>query len=263
MEKGFFEWVIFFIQGNWQQFLLGTATTLLISLSGTIIGFFLGLGVSLIRYMKSDDKTTLLIKSIIKFFQIIVNIYIAIFRGTPMIVQAMVIFYGLPVLTKGSLNLDPLPAALLIVSINTGAYMAEMIRGGVDSVDPGQLEGAQAIGMSHFQAMLSIIFPQAVRNVLPSIGNEFIINIKDTSVLNVIGVTELFFTSKSIAGSYAKYYEVFIITSVIYLFLTFTISLILNAIEKKIDGPKNFEILPLQDGNSVVIKKGKGVQNGR
>ena len=259
MEKNFFEWVLFFIQGNWQQFLLGTATTLLISLSGTIIGFFLGLGVSLIRYMKSDDKTTLFIKSIIKFFQIIVNIYIAIFRGTPMIVQAMVIFYGLPVLTKGSLNLDPLPAALLIVSINTGAYMAEMIRGGVDSVDPGQLEGAQAIGMSHFQAMLSIIFPQAVRNVLPSIGNEFIINIKDTSVLNVIGVTELFFTSKSIAGSYAKYYEVFIITSVIYLFLTFTISLILNAIEKKIDGPKNFEILPLQDGNNVVIKKGEGV----
>ena len=174
-----------------------------------------------------------------------------------MIVQAMVIFYGLPQLI--GLNLDPLPAALLIVSINTGAYMAEMISGGVDSVDPGQLEGAQAIGMSHFQAMISIIFPQAVRNVLPSIGNEFIINIKDTSVLNVIGVTELFFTSKSIAGSYAKYYEVFIITSVIYLFLTFTISLILNAIEKKIDGPKNFEILPLQDGNSVVIKKGKGV----
>ncbi len=257
MEKGFFEWVIFFIQGNWQQFLLGTATTLLISLSGTIIGFFLGLGVSLIRYMKSDDKTTLFIKSIIKFFQIIVNIYIAIFRGTPMIVQAMVIFYGLPQLI--GLNLDPLPAALLIVSINTGAYMAEMIRGGVDSVDPGQLEGAQAIGMSHFQAMISIIFPQAVRNVLPSIGNEFIINIKDTSVLNVIGVTELFFTSKSIAGSYAKYYEVFIITSVIYLFLTFTISLILKSIEKKIDGPKNFEILPLQDGNNVVIKKGEGV----
>ena len=259
MEKNFFEWVMFFFQSNWQQFLLGTATTLLVSLSGTIIGFFLGLGVSLIQYTKTDDKSSTLFKGFIKFLKILISIYITIFRGTPMIVQAMVIFYGLPVLTKGSLNLDPLPAALLIVSINTGAYMAEMIRGGVDSVDPGQLEGAQAIGMSHFQAMLSIIFPQAVRNVLPSIGNEFIINIKDTSVLNVIGVTELFFTSKSIAGSYAKYYEVFIITSVIYLFLTFTISLILNAIEKKIDGPKNFEILPLQDGNSVVIKKGKGV----
>ncbi len=193
---------------------------------------------------------------LINILKVLINIYITIFRGTPMIVQAMVIFYGLPVLI--GLNLDPLPAALLIVSINTGAYMAEMIRGGVDSVDPGQLEGAQAIGMSHFQAMVNIIFPQAVRNVLPSIGNEFIINIKDTSVLNVIGVTELFFTSKSIAGSYAKYYEVFIITSAIYLFLTFTISMILKSIEKKIDGPKNFEILPLQDGNSVVIKKDKG-----
>ena len=257
MEKNFFEWVLFFIQGNWQQFLLGTATTLLVSLSGTIIGFFLGLGVSLIQYTKADDKSSKLFKGFIKFLKILISIYITIFRGTPMIVQAMVIFYGLPQLI--GLNLDPLPAALLIVSINTGAYMAEMIRGGVDSVDPGQLEGAQAIGMSHFQAMISIIFPQAVRNVLPSIGNEFIINIKDTSVLNVIGVTELFFTSKSIAGSYAKYYEVFIITSVIYLFLTFTISLILKSIEKKIDGPKNFEILPLQDGNNVVIKKEKGV----
>lgn len=257
MEKNFFEWVMFFFQSNWQQFLLGTATTLLVSLSGTIIGFFLGLGVSLIQYTKTDDKSSTLFKGFIKFLKILISIYITIFRGTPMIVQAMVIFYGLPQLI--GLNLDPLPAALLIVSINTGAYMAEMIRGGVDSVDPGQLEGAQAIGMSHFQAMISIIFPQAVRNVLPSIGNEFIINIKDTSVLNVIGVTELFFTSKSIAGSYAKYYEVFIITSVIYLFLTFTISLILKSIEKKIDGPKNFEILPLQDGNNVVIKKEKGV----
>ena len=257
MEKNFFEWVIFFIQGNWQQFLLGTVTTLFVSLSGTIIGFFLGLGVSLIQYTKADDRSSKLFKVVISILKVLINIYITIFRGTPMIVQAMVIFYGLPVLI--GLNLDPLPAALLIVSINTGAYMAEMIRGGVDSVDPGQLEGAQAIGMSHFQAMVNIIFPQAVRNVLPSIGNEFIINIKDTSVLNVIGVTELFFTSKSIAGSYAKYYEVFIITSAIYLFLTFTISIILKSIEKKVDGPKNFEILPLQDGNNVVIKKEKGV----
>ena len=257
MEKNFFEWVIFFIQGNWQQFLLGTVTTLFVSLSVSIIGFFLGLGVSLIHYTKADDRSSKLFKVVISILKVLINIYITIFRGTPMIVQAMVIFYGLPVLI--GLNLDPLPAALLIVSINTGAYMAEMIRGGVDSVDPGQLEGAQAIGMSHFQAMVNIIFPQAVRNVLPSIGNEFIINIKDTSVLNVIGVTELFFTSKSIAGSYAKYYEVFIITSAIYLFLTFTISIILKSIEKKIDGPKNFEILPLQDGNNVVIKKEKGV----
>ncbi len=259
MNKSFLEWVIFFIQENWQQFLLGTWTTLLVSLSGTVIGFFIGLAVSLVRYAKVEQKSNLALKIGVETLKIIINIYITVFRGTPMIVQAMVIYYGLPLLFQhfgANISIDPFPAALLIVSINTGAYMAEMIRGGVDSVDKGQLEGAQSIGMSHFQTMINIIFPQAIRNVLPSIGNEFIINIKDTSVLNVIGVTELFFTSKSIAGSYAKYYEVFIITSVIYLFLTITISLILKNIEKKLDGPRNFEILPLEDGNNVVIKKG-------
>lgn len=233
-------WVAFFIEKNGNQFISGTITTLYISLTGTIVGFFIGLCVALVREAYIDEKTPVLKKFFIKFTQIIIKIYVAIFRGTPMIVQAMVIYYGLPQLTK--LNLDPIPAALLIVSINTGSYMAEIIRGGIDSVDKGQLEGAQAVGMSHFQTMKSIIFPQAIRNVLPSIGNEFIINIKDTSVLNVISVTELFFTSKSLAGTYTRYYEVFIITSVIYFFLTFTISLILGFVEKKIDGPKNFEI---------------------
>lgn len=238
--RTFLGWVAFFIEKNGAQFISGTLTTLYISLTGTIVGFFIGLCVALVREAYIDEKTSTAKKFAIKFFQVLIKIYVAIFRGTPMIVQAMVIYYGLPQLLN--LNLDPIPAALLIVSINTGSYMAEIIRGGIDSVDKGQLEGAQAIGMSHFQTMKSIIFPQAIRNVLPSIGNEFIINIKDTSVLNVISVTELFFTSKSLAGTYTRYYEVFIITSVIYFFLTFTISMILGFVEKKLDGPKNFEI---------------------
>ena len=101
--------------------------------------------------------------------------------------------------------------------------------------------------------MKNIIFPQMFRNVLPSIGNEFIINIKDTSVLNVISVTELFFISKSVAGTYSRYYEVFIITSMIYFFLTFTITMILRAVEKKIDGPKNFQLL--EDSNAIITEK--------
>lgn len=241
--RTFLGWVAFFIEKNGNQFLSGTITTLYISLTGTIVGFFIGLCVALVREAYIDEKTPVIKKIFIKLSQIIIKIYIAVFRGTPMIVQAMVIYYGLPVLLQRfDFNLDPIPAALFIVSINTGSYMAEIIRGGIDSVDKGQLEGAQAIGMSHFQTMKSIIFPQAIRNVLPSVGNEFIINIKDTSVLNVISVTELFFTSKSLAGTYTRYYEVFIITSAIYFFLTFTISLILRFVEKKIDGPKNFEI---------------------
>ncbi len=249
--RSFLGWVVFFIEKNGMQFVSGTLTTLFISLTGTIVGFILGLGVVLLKETSIDDKTSMVKKVFTKIIQGILSVYVAIFRGTPMIVQAMVIYYGLPQLF--GINLDPIPAALLIVSINTGSYMAEIIRGGIDSVDKGQFEGAQAIGMSHFQTMKNIIFPQAVRNVLPSIGNEFVINIKDTSVLNVISVTELFFTSKSLAGTYTRYYEVFIITSVIYFFLTFTITMILRAVEKKIDGPKNFQLL--EDSNAIITEK--------
>ena len=241
MQRTFLEWVIFFIQNNWHQFLSGTAVTLFISLTGTVVGFFIGLLVALVKNMSREHIG-------MKGLDIFFSIYIAIFRGTPMIVQSMVIYYGSSQVFK--LNLSPIGAALFIVSINTGAYMSEIIRGGIDSIDKGQFEAAQAIGMSNFQMMKDIIFPQMFRNVLPSIGNEFIINIKDTSVLNVISVTELFFISKSVAGTYSRYYEVFIITSVIYFFLTFTLSAILKSVEKKMDGPKNFEFLDYQEGEA-------------
>ncbi len=239
MQRTFLEWVIFFIQNNWQQFLSGTIITLFISLTGTIIGFFIGLLVALVKNMSKENI-------VMGILNVYFSIYIAIFRGTPMIVQSMVIYYGLSQIF--SLNLSPIGAALFIVSINTGAYMSEIIRGGIDSIDKGQFEAAQSIGMTNFQMMKNIIFPQMFRNVLPSIGNEFIINIKDTSVLNVISVTELFFISKSVAGTYSRYYEVFIITSMIYFFLTFTLSLILKLVEKKIDGPQNFEFLDSKEG---------------
>lgn len=238
MEKSFFEWVLFFLRENWNQFLLGTLMTLFISLTGTIVGFLIGLLVALVKDMSKDHKGMNILN---KFF----GIYIAIFRGTPMIVQSMVIYYGSSQIL--GINWSPIGAALFIVSINTGAYMSEIIRGGIDSIDKGQFEAAQAIGMTNFQVLRYVIFPQMFRNVLPAMGNEFIINIKDTSVLNVISVTELFYISKSVAGSYSRYYEVFIITSVIYFFLTFTLSAILRYIEKKIDGPQNFEFLDHQE----------------
>ncbi len=234
MEKSFLDWVLFFISKNWPQFVTGTLMTLFISLIGTIVGFFIGLLVALVKDMSNERKG-------LKILNTIFAIYIAIFRGTPMIVQSMVIYYGSSQIL--GINMSAISAALFIVSINTGAYMSEIIRGGIESIDKGQFEAAQAIGMTKIQEMRYIIFPQMFRNILPAMGNEFIINIKDTSVLNVIGVTELFFLSKSVAGSYSRYYEVFIITSVIYFVLTFTLSTILKYIEKKIDGPQNFEFL--------------------
>ncbi len=238
-QRTFFDWVSFFVVNNWQAFLQGTVTTLVVSLTGTIVGFIIGLGVTLIKNINIDERTPVLKKIGLKILNTIFSVYVTVFRGTPMIVQSMVIYYGSSQVFNW--NFSPLGAALFIVSINTGAYMCEIIRGGIDSIDKGQFEAAEALGMSHFQMMSSIIFPQMFRVILPAIGNEFIINIKDTSVLNVISVTELFFVSKSVAGSYSRYYEVFIITSVIYFFLTFTLSAVLKYIEKKMDGPQNFE----------------------
>ena len=255
-EKTFFAWVAFFVKNNWKRFLTGTWNTLFISLTGTIVGFIIGLGVTLVKNIHTDEKTPKLKKIILKIANTIFSVYVAVFRGTPMIVQSMVIYYGLADILKFS----PMGAALFIVSINTGAYMCEIIRGGIDSIDKGQFEAAEALGMTHFQMMSSIIFPQMFRVILPSIGNEFIINIKDTSVLNVISVTELFYTSNAIAGTYLRYYEVFIITSVIYFFLTFTLTAILKYIEKKIDGPQNFEFLEEvseENSQNVEISGGK------
>ena len=152
----------------------------------------------------------------------VLNAYVELFRGTPMIVQAMVVYYG--AMSMFNIDMSPMFAGFLVVSINTGAYMAETVRGGIESIDPGQREAAVAIGMDHFQTMRCVILPQALRNIMPQIGNNLIINIKDTSVLNVISVTELYFASKSAAGVYYRYFEIFFITCVIYFIMTFTAS---------------------------------------
>ncbi|MGL5979214.1 MAG: amino acid ABC transporter permease, partial [Erysipelotrichaceae bacterium] len=121
---------------------------------------------------------------------------------------------------------------------NTGAYMAEIIRAGIQSVDSGQSEAASSLGMNNLQTMLFIVLPQAIRNALPAIGNEFVVNIKDTSVLNVISVTELYFQSSSVAGMHYRYFETYLITALCYFVMTFTTTRILNYIEKRLDQPK-------------------------
>ena len=120
--------------------------------------------------------------------------------------------------------------------------MAEIVRGGILSIDPGQFEAARAIGMNHVQTMVNVVLPQVVRNILPATGNEFVINIKDTSVLNVISVSELFFTANSIAGANFRFFETFIIASLIYLVMTFTVTRILRYMERKIEGPDNYNL---------------------
>jgi putative lysine transport system permease protein len=196
-------------------------------------------------------------RAIRKLAHILIGVYIQVFRGTPMIVQAMVIYYGS--MQYLGIDMERTAAAILIISINTGAYMAEIIRGGIISVDKGQFEAAHAIGMTHWQTMTTVILPQAIRNILPSVGNELIVNIKDSSVLNVISVSELFFQAKSAAGTYYKYFEVFFIIAVIYLVLTVTVSRVLRFVEKKMDGPDNYVICGSQSDSrsEIVVSKEK------
>ena len=177
-----------------------------------------------------------------------------IFRGTPMMVQAMFIYYGLAQLFN--IHLGTMEAALFIVSINTGAYMAETVRGGILSIDPGQTEGAKAIGMTHVQTMNAVILPQALRNIMPQIGNNLIINIKDTCVLSVIGTVELFFATKSVAGAMYTYFEAFTITMAIYFVLTFSCSRLLRLWESKMDGPDSYELYDLATTDTLAHTTG-------
>ncbi|EOT33612.1 ABC transporter permease subunit [Enterococcus durans] len=235
----------------WDQygnmFLRGAGLTLFIALIGTIVGTTLGLLIGVFRSIPESDN------AVTRFFQklanLLLSIYIEVFRGTPMMVQAMVVFYGLAL--AFGISLDRTIAALLIVSINTGAYMTEIVRGGIFAVDPGQFEAAQAIGMTHGQTMRKVVVPQVLRNILPATGNEFVINIKDTAVLSVIGVADLFFQGNSAAGANFQFFQTFTIVGIIYLIMTFTITRILRFVEKKIDGPSAYTKIEEIDNSNL------------
>ena len=170
---------------------------------GTIAGLLIGLATGVLRTTPLSKNG--FVRALQKILNAVIAVYVEIFRGTPMMVQAMVIYWGYAFATGGN-TLPLIPSGIIIVSINTGAYMAEIVRGGIISIDKGLFEGASSIGMSHVQAMLHVILPQVLRNILPSVSNEFVINIKDTSVLNVIGVTEGIYNDTVAISKESQYY---------------------------------------------------------
>lgn len=244
-------WIVYLVHQYGSLFLQGAGVTMLIALVGTTLGFLIGLLVGIVRTIVLSPRASGFKKAVLAFSKFLMSAYIEIFRGTPMIVQAMVVYYG--AMQYMGLDIPALTAAFLVVSVNTGAYMAEIVRGGILSVDKGQKEAATAVGMSHWQSMTQVVLPQAIRNILPSVGNEFVVNIKDSSVLNVISVTELYFTSKSAAGTFYRYFEVFFITAVIYFILTFTTTRLLRLVEKKLSGKKNYTVYGSQSSSSAEI----------
>ena len=226
------------------SYLSGIGNTLALALIATgigcVIGFICGV-LNTIPYAPGDHP---LKKFFLKVIRAIVRIYVEVFRGTPMVLQAVFVYYGLPYFSDGALRFDNIwAAAILVVSINTGAYMAESVRGGIISVDPGQTEGAKAIGMTHVQTMVNVILPQAIRNIMPQIGNNFIINVKDTSVMFIIGFPDFFSAHRAAVGASYLYFPSATVEMIGYLCMTLIASFLLRWIEKKMDGTSNYELV--------------------
>ncbi len=257
----FFGWVWYIIQNYGMLFLKGSLYTLLLAIIGTIVGCIIGFIVGIVRTIDAGPDTNKFNKVLLKVIKWILSFYVEFFRGTPMIVQAMVIYYGSMQLFN--IDMSPFSAGLLVVSINTGAYMAETVRGGIEAIDIGQTEGAKAIGMTHVQTMLYIIIPQTLRNIMPQIGNNLIINIKDTSVLNVISVTELYFAGKSASGTYYKYFEVNFIICIMYFIMNLAISRLLRFIEKKMDGPDSYKLVKSDFMSGEITENSSTMRGGK
>ena len=232
--------VVYLVTHYSASFLRGAGSTLLIALVGTFVGCLIGFAVGIVQTIPVSKQDSIIKRALLFIVKLILNIYVEVFRGTPMIVQAMFIYFG--AMQYLGITMGMWFAAFFIVSINTGAYMAETVRGGILSIDPGQTEGAKAIGMTHFQTMLYVIFPQTLRNIIPQIGNNLIINIKDSCVLSVIGVAELLYKTKSAAGALYMNFETYTITMIMYFIMTFTCSRLLRLWEKKMDGADNFDL---------------------
>lgn len=237
----FLGWVTMLAEKYGGEFLRGTGVTLEIAILGTIFGCALGFAVGLVQSITVDKHATVFSKILTRVLKAVVAVYVEVFRGTPMMVQAMVIYYGS--MSVFNLDMPSLGAGVLVLSLNTGAYMAESVRGAIGGIDPGQMEGGQAIGMSYIQIMFHVIIPQALRNLIPQIGNTFVSAIKDTSVLNVISVTELYFIARTVSGTYYKFFETYCIICVIYLVLTFVTSRLVRLIEKLMAGSRNYELV--------------------
>lgn len=223
------------------SYLNGMKNTLILAFVGTLIGCIIGFLCGILQTIPVSEKDSWVKKFFNGLLRVIIRIYVEVFRGTPMILQAVLFYFMLPYIF--GINWEGVwGCSLFVVSINTGAYMAETVRGGILSIDKGQTEGAKAIGMNHWQTMLNVILPQVFKNILPQIGNNYIINIKDTSVMFIIGFTEFFAVHRAAAGALYKYFPSAVIEMVGYLCMTLLASFVLRWWEKKMAGSSSYEL---------------------
>ncbi|HCL4436885.1 TPA: amino acid ABC transporter permease [Clostridium botulinum] len=217
-----------FLSKYYSFFINGAKYTIILAFFTVVIGTILGLLLSLMKLSKN------------KILKYIAVSYIEFIRGTPVLVQLYIIYYGLPTIgikfpevpILGS-NFPDFFAGILALSINSGAYVAEIIRAGIQAVDKGQMEAARSLGMSESMAMKNVIIPQAFKNILPALGNEFITIIKESSIVSIIGIHELMYNADTVRGNIFRPFEPLLVAAVMYFILTFTLSKLLGVAERR------------------------------
>ncbi len=202
-------------------FLQGTLLTIGLSIAGVLIGTVLGLFIGLGKIVQN------------KLIAFPFTLYITFFRGTPLLVQIFLVHFGLVPMLFGQTN--AILAGIIALSLNSAAYIAEIFRAGIQSIDRGQMEAARSLGMSHVQAMRHVILPQAFKRMIPPLGNEFIVLLKDSSLLAVITAPEIMYWGRAMAGQYYKVWEPYLTAAVIYLILTISLTFVLNRLEKRLN----------------------------
>ena len=237
------EFILNFIDKNrWRMLLTGLGNTLLIALLACLIGIVLGVVVAVVR--TAHDQQRLGHRNVVLgILNGVCKVYTTIIRGTPMMVQAMIIFFGvfslfkMTDLTTTQINAiwSTFTAGLVTIVLNSTAYMMEVLRGGIESVDAGQMEAARSLGLSQWEAMRKVVFPQGVKFAIPGLSNELVINIKDSSVLSVIGTFDLMFATTTVGGIYYAKFEAALVTSVMYLCLTMFASWLLGRLASRLD----------------------------
>ena len=243
MPSDFVPSMLYLLHNGASFFRMGIWTTVRIALLGTLIAFVLALFMVTLRIQKPDRQDNDLVRFLKYIGSRFASIYITVIRGTPMMVQALIFYYaGFNIFKGTGMSVTEINqiwsffiSGLITVSLNSTAYLAEVLRGGIESIDHGQTEAARSLGMTGWQTMLKVVFPQAVKNSIPAIGNEFIINIKDSSVLSVIGCMDLMYATTSVSGIYFKALETYCIAAVFYLIMTYLSSQLMKAISRKLD----------------------------
>ncbi len=247
---------IYMLWDTRQVFVSGIQNTVLLAVFGTIIAFFLALLLVFLRIQVIDRSDN----DFVRFLKVVgsgfASVYSTVVRGTPMMIQGLLIYFGGGSLLRGLFGLSTTQSAaiwttfmagLVTISLNSTAYMMEVLRAGIGAVDPGQAEAARSLGLSQWQAMRKVVFPQGVKNSIPALSNELVINLKDSSVLSVIGVVDLMFATTTIAGKYYKQMEIYVVAMAVYLVLTLVASKLLDMLSKKLEAGEVGPVLGTAD----------------